>query len=58
MTGDISAPLSDGVEVQRRLAAVAGPGPVDFVVEWCLPPLCPPAAEDPAHGDSPGPPDR
>lgn len=57
MTGDISAPLSDGVEAQRRLAAVGGAGPVDFVVEWCLPPLCP-ATGDPGHGAAPGPSDR
>ena len=52
MTGDISTPPSDGVEAQRPLAAIARPGPVDFVVEWCLPPLCPPA---PARDDSPSP---
>ncbi len=58
MTGDISSRFSDGVEAQRLLAAAAGPGPEEFVVEWCLPSLCPPAGEDPAHTASAGLPDR
>lgn len=58
MTGDISSrwrhrrELADGEGAQLLLAAVSRPGPVEFVVEWCLPAQCPLSAEDAAHAAS------